>query len=76
MSEVFKYAFANKFERLLCIKYSDDWEFIWWEYLYDKGYELRSASEQHWNRQINEVGENCECYLLDKDLNNFDVGIY
>ena len=74
--EIFKYAFAEKNGRRLCVKYNQFWENHWWEYLYDKGYELRSASEQHWNRQIDEVGRMCECYLLDRDLLEFDVGSY
>ena len=72
--ETFKYAFAEKNDRTLCVKYNQQWESIWWEYLHDKGYKLRSSSEQHWNRQIDEFGSPCECYLLDDDLENFDVG--
>ncbi len=75
-SENFKYAFAEKLDRRMCIKYNQDWELIWWEYLNDKGYKTRSASEQHWNRQIDEVGRSCQCYLLDNDLETFDVGTF
>ena len=74
--EIFKYAFDEKNGRRLCVKYNQFWENHWWEYLFDKGYELRSASEQHWNRQIDEVGRMCECYLLDRDLQEFDVGTW
>ena len=42
--EIFKYAFAEKNGRRLCVKYNQFWENHWWEYLFDKGYELRSAS--------------------------------
>lgn len=76
MDEIFKYAFAEKNGRRMCIKYNQHWEHIFWEYLYDKGYEIRPASDQHWNRQIDEVGRMCECYLLDKELTKFDVGTY
>lgn len=56
MEEIFKYAFAEGNGRLFCIKYNQDWELTWFEYLHDKGYKMGSASEQHWNRQIDETG--------------------
>lgn len=74
--EIFKYAFAEKNGRRMCIKFNQHWESIWWEYLHDKGYELRPSSEQHWNRGIDEVGRLCEKYLLDKELLEFDIGTW
>lgn len=74
--ESFKYCFASKNGRTLCIKYSEKWELSQFEYLNDKGYTLTPASESHWNRQIDEVGRLVECYLLDNDLQEFNVGTF
>ena len=76
IKENFKYAFAEKDNRCLCIKYNNCWEFTFFDYLTDKEYKLTPASEQHWNKQIDEVGRICECYLLDEDLQEFNVGNY
>ncbi len=72
----FKYLFAKKGNRTLCLKYNAEWELRSFDYLVDKNYKLTPASEQHWNRQIDEVGNMAECYLLDEELTEFDVGTY
>ncbi len=73
MEENFKYSFAEKHGRILCVKYNESWE-NYWEYLHDQGYALRPSSEQHWNRQIDEKGGLCECYLLDDETEGFTIG--
>jgi hypothetical protein len=70
----FKYLFAEKNGRTLCLKYDEDWELSTFEYLMSKKYSLRPASEAHWNRQIDETGQPAECYLLDNSLSVFDIG--
>jgi len=73
-NEKFKYAFAEKNGRSLCLKFNEQWELICWEHLVSKGYIITPASENHWNRQIGELGATCECYELDDTLEYFDIG--
>jgi len=76
MNENFKYLFAEKNDRTLCLKYNSGWEISTFDYLIDKGYKLRHSSEAHWNRQHDEIGRMVECYLLDDSLKVFDIGTW
>lgn len=74
MEDDFKYLFAEKKGRTLCLKYNCAWELSMFDYLVDKGYKLQHSSEAHWNRQHDEIGRPVEAYLLDDDLKEFDIG--
>lgn len=74
MTDEFKYLFAEKNGRTLCIKYNESWEITVFDYLIDKGYLLRHSSEAHWNRQHDETGCLVQAYLLDNELIQFDIG--
>ncbi len=72
----FKYLFAKKPYRTLCLKYDEEWELSTFEYLVGLGYILSKANEDYYNRQIDDVGRPMECYLLDNKLKIFDIGMY
>jgi len=76
MPQVWYYFWAVKYQRRLIIKANEAWHESAMGYLMGKEYKLEPASEQHWNRGIDEVGRKCEVYLLDEELTEFDVGTY
>ena len=72
--ESFKYAIAEKKGRWICIKYTEEWALKAFDYLYDKGYKIIPGSEREYLKQTSDKGYMLECYLLDKELQNFDIG--
>lgn len=65
---------AKRSDRILNIRFTDDWGITLCDYLIDKRYNIFNGSEEHWKRRIDDLGNPALTYDLDKSDNNFDIG--
>ena len=68
------YILAYRTDRVLNIRLTDIWLFRICDHLIDLGYELKSGSENHWKRMIDEYGRPTFTYDLSDEDTFFDVG--
>lgn len=74
--EGFKYLVAQKFQRILVVKYSPQWSGRMFDYLHDKGYRMKKSTARIWASSKDEKGRPAERYYLDEAVRFFDVGEY
>jgi hypothetical protein len=69
-----QYLLAYRSDRTLGIAFTEEWSMTLVNYLMDHGYEVKSSSEQHWNRSIDEYGNPVLRYELTDENSFFDIG--